>query len=69
MSEVQEAPINKYSVQKQRLRETKRKQIEAIDNQSKSSKDRIRSQYHKRVEAINKQQERERTVRKTISVR
>ena len=69
MSEIQEAPINKYSVQKQRLRETKRKQIEAIDTKSKSSKDRIRSQYRKRVEAINKQQERERSVRKTINAR
>ena len=38
---IQEATPNKYSVQKQRLRETKRKQIEAIDNQSQSSNNRI----------------------------
>ena len=66
---INEATPNKYSVQKQRLRETKRKQIEAIDNQSQSSKERIRNQYKKRVEAINKQQDRERAVRKSVNTR
>ena len=66
---IQEATPNKYSVQKQRLRETKRKQIEAIDNQSQSSKERIRNQYKKRVEAINKQQGRERVIRKSVNAR
>ena len=51
-----EATPDVYSEQKRRLRENKRRQIEAIDKQAQASKDRIRAQYHNRIEMINRAQ-------------
>ena len=45
---------DRYSLQKQRLRETKKRQIEAIDNRASQAKSRIRDQYKRKIEAINR---------------
>ena len=41
------------SAQKKRLRETKKRQIETIDNNAQRTKKRIRDQYKNRIDAIN----------------
>ena len=49
-----EATPDVYKAQKKRLRDNKRRQIEAIDKQAQDSKDRIRAQYHNRIDMINR---------------
>ena len=41
------------SAQKKRLRETKKRQIEAIDNNAQRTKKHIRDQYKNRIDALN----------------
>ena len=53
-----EATPDVYSNQKKRLRENKRRQIEAIDKQAQASKERIRTQYKNRIDMINRAQSR-----------
>ena len=60
-----EAPVDPFKIQKDRLREAKNKQIEAITQQAKDAKERIRNQYSRRVETINRQKKR----RKVINAR
>lgn len=49
-----EATPDVYKAQKKRLRDNKRRQIEAIDKQAQDSKDRIRAQYRNRIDMINR---------------
>jgi len=43
--------ISRY---KKRLRETKKRQIEAIDRNAQNSKDRIRDQYKRKIDMLNR---------------
>lgn len=58
---------NRFQIQKQRLRENKKRQIEAIEDNAMKSKERVRKQYQTRVESINRQEQASRSRRKTIN--
>lgn len=57
-----EASVDHFKIQKDRLREAKNKQIEAISQQASDAKERVRDQYNRRVEAINRQKKMARKV-------